>query len=153
MILAEGATLDPIQLLITQLGVGGIVIALLILGFLWTKPSIMREFQKSDERDEQKQALIDSLLASQRDVLPLLVEVDKRLIPLMDATQSMLKRVEALLDRVEREWDWRERRGRAEETSSPPPRGGRRRDYEDGGRGGFSESPGRGDRPPNEEGP
>lgn len=139
MIVAEGATLDPIQLLLTQAGIAGVVIALMLLGYLWAKPSVMREFEKSDEKDKQQQALIESLLASQKDVLPLLVEVDKRLIPLMDATQIMLRRVEALLDRVEREWEWRERRGRADET--PPQRGRSERDFEDRSRGGFGQGP------------
>lgn len=149
MVIAAGATLDPVQLLITQLGVGGIVIAIIILGYLWPKYAVMREFAQADERIKQMQALIDSLLASQKDVLPLLVEVDKRLIPLMDATQNMLKRVEALLDRVEREWEWRERRSRAVPEEGPGRGAGR--DYEDRSRSGSGEGAGRGDRPPNEE--
>lgn len=133
MILAAGATIDPLQLLLINAGTAGVVVVLLLLGWLWAKPSVTREFEKSDEKDKQQQALIETLLASQREILPLLTEVDKRLIPLMEGTQAVLKRMEGLLDRIEREWEWRERRGRAEEA---PPSRGVRRDYEDGGGGG-----------------
>jgi hypothetical protein len=150
VIIAAGATLDPVQLLITQLGVGGIVIAIIILGYLWPKYAVMREFAQADERIKQMQALIDTLLASQKDVLPLLMEVDKRLIPMMDNTQGLLKRMETLLDRVEREWEWRERRGRGIPEEAPGRRGGG--DYEDRRGGGVGEGPSRGDRPPNEAG-
>lgn len=144
--IADGATLDPLQLLLINAGQAGVVVVLLLMGYLWAKPSVEREFDKSDTKDKQQQALIDSLLTSQKEVLPLLTEVDKRLIPLMEGTQAQLKRMEALLDRIEREWDWRERRGRVEEA---PPRGVRR-DYEDRGGGGGREGPGSGDYPPGE---
>lgn len=144
MILADGATLDPLQLLLINAGQAGVVVVLLLMGWLWAKPSVEREFDKSDAKDRQQQALIDSLLSGQQEVLPLLTEVDKRLIPLMEGMQASLKRTEGLLDRVEREWEWRERRGRVEEAPSR----GIRRDYEDGGGGGGREGPGAGDYPP-----
>lgn len=147
MILAEGATLDPVQLLLINAGTAGVVVVLILVGWLWAKPSVEREFNKSDETIKQQQGLIDSLLQGQREVLPLLTEVDKRLIPLMEATQAMLKRMEGLLDRIEREWDWRERRGRAAEAQ---PTRGVGRDYEDSGRGGLSEGTGPIDYPPGE---
>ena len=147
MILAEGATLDPVQLLLINAGTAGVVVVLLLVGWLWAKPSVEREFSKADTKDQQQQALIDSLLQGQREVLPLLTEVDKRLIPLMETTQALLRRMEGLLDRIEREWEWRERRGRVEEA---PPTRGFGRDHEDRGGGGFREGPGAGDYPPGE---
>jgi hypothetical protein len=147
MVLAAGASLDPIQLLLINAGTAGVVVVLILVGWLWAKPSVEREFEKSDTKDKQQQALIDSLLTSQKEVLPLLMEVDKRLIPLMETTQQMMKRVEGLLDRVEREWEWRERRGRVQEE---PPRDRSRRDPEDRGRGGSGQGPGPGDYPEGE---
>jgi hypothetical protein len=120
------------------------------MGWLWAKPSVIREFAKSDERDKEKQALIDTLLAGQKEVLPLLMEVDKRLIPLMEGMQNALTRTAALLDRVEREWEWRERRTRVSEEQAT---GRFSRDFEDRGRGGEREGPGPGDHPPGEERP
>lgn len=134
MILAAGATLDPLQLLLINAGTAGVVVVLLLMGWLWAKPSVEREFNKADTKDTQQQALIDSLLQGQKEVLPLLTEVDKRLIPLMENTQALIRRVETLLDRIEREWEWRERRGRAQEET--PPTRGFRRDDEDRSRGG-----------------
>jgi hypothetical protein len=118
-VIAAETTLDPIQLIITQAGVAGAVVVLMIFGILWAKPSVMREFDKADAKDRQQQALIDTMLAVyHQEVLPTLADVDKRLVPVLETTQKVLQRVEALLDRMEREWDWRERRGRAEEESS-----------------------------------
>jgi hypothetical protein len=142
MILAAGATLDPIQLLLINAGTAGVVVVLILVGWLWAKPSVEREFKKSDDKDAQQQVLISSMLADQKEVIPLLLEVDKRVVPLMENTQIMLKRVEALLDRMEREWDWRERRGRVQEEASRDRSG---RDLEDRGRGGGGEGTGTGD--------
>ena len=150
MILAEGATLDPLQLLLINAGTAGVVVVLLLMGWLWAKPSVEREFNKADTKDVQQQALIDSLLTSQKEVIPLLGDVDKRLIPLMEGTQVSLKRMEGLLDRIEREWEWRERRGRSEET--PPNRGFRRDDENRRGSGEY-QGAGPGDHPSGEERP
>lgn len=152
--IAAGATLDPLQLLLINAGTAGVVVVLVLLGWLWAKPSVEREFKKADEKDTQQQALINTMLADQKEVIPLLLEVDKHVVPLMEATQvmmtatqMMLKRVEALFDRMEREWDWRERRGRVSEAPSGYGPG---RDYDDRGRGGGGEGPGPGDNPPGE---
>lgn len=145
--IAEGATLDPIQLLLTNTGTIGIFFVLGMLGYIWLKPSVEREFKKADEKDSQQQALINTMLADQKEVIPLLLEVDKHVVPLMEATQVMLKRVEVLLDRMEREWEWRERRGRVSEAPSGYGPG---RDYDDRRGGGGGEGPGPGDYPPGE---
>lgn len=150
MVLAAGASLDPIQLLLVNAGTAGVVVVLILVGWLWAKPSVEREFSKSDETVRKQQVLIESLLTQQKEVLPLLTEVDKRLIPLMEATQSLLKRMEGLLDRIEREWEWRERRGRAEEA---PPTRRFSRDDENRGGGGERQGPGPGDYPSGEDRP
>lgn len=146
---ADTTTLDPIQLLITQAGIAGVFIALILIGWLWPKLAVMREFDRADAKDKQQQALIASLLEDQKDVLPLLMEVDKRLIPLLESTTALLKRMEGLLDRVEREWEWRERRGRAAEET---PYGGSGRDYGDRRGSGGREGSGPGDHPQGEVG-
>jgi hypothetical protein len=136
-VIADTTTLDPTQLLITQAGVAGAVVVMMIFGILWAKPSVTREFEKADNQAKQQQALIDTLLAVYHgEVLPTLTDIDKRLIPLLEETQKTLGRVESLLDRQEREWDWRERRGRAEEEAS---RSRSRRDHEDRDRSGSGE--------------
>jgi hypothetical protein len=146
---AEEATIDPLQLLMVNAGVAGVVVVLILVGWLWAKPSVTREFDKSDERAKQQQVLLDTLLADYRtSLLPALLEVDKRVVPLMESTTVVLKRIEVLLDRVEREWDWRERRGREEETRF------RRGGSDAGGdRGGGGEGPGAGDHPEGENRP
>lgn len=150
MILAEGATIDPLQLLMVNAGVAGVVVVLILVGWLWAKPSVTREFEKSDERDKQKQLLLDTLLADYRNsLLPALLEVDKKVVPLMESTTAMLKRVELLLDRIEREWDRLDRRGREASEGGI----GRGRTYEDGGRGSERQSPGAGDYPTGEDRP
>lgn len=151
MIIAAGASLDPLQLLLINAGTAGVVVVLLLMGWLWAKPSVDREFNKADTKDTQQQALIDSLLTSQKEVLPLLTEVDRRLIPLMEGTQQSLKRMEGLLDRIEREWEWRERRSRNEET--PGSNRGFRRDDEGSRGGGEYQSAGPGDHPSGEDRP
>lgn len=145
--IASGATLDPLQLLLINAGTAGVVVVLVLLGWLWAKPSVEREFKKADEKDAQQQALIATMLADQKEVIPLLLEVDKHVVPLMEATQVMLRRVETLLDRMEREWDWRERRGRVQEAPSGYGPG---RDYGDRGGGGGGEGSGSVDHPPGE---
>jgi hypothetical protein len=147
LIVAAGASLDPLQLLMVNAGVAGVVVVLILVGWLWAKPSVTREFEKADERDKQKQVLLDTLLADYRtSLLPALLEVDQRVVPLMESTTAVLKRIEVLLDRVEREWDWRERRSREEETRFRP--GGA---YEGGRGGGGRQGPGPIDHPPGEE--
>jgi hypothetical protein len=142
MILAEGATLDPLQLLLVNAGTAGVVVVLILVGWLWAKPSVEREFKKADDKDSEQKALIASMMADQKEVIPLLLEVDKKVVPMMETTQALLKRVEALLDRMEREWDWRERRGRVQET---PPRDRPGRDYDDSGGGGGTQGSSAGD--------
>jgi hypothetical protein len=138
---ADVFTTDPLQLLLVNAGVSGVVVVLIIVGWLWAKPSVTREFEKADAADRQKQALIDTLLAVYHsEVLPTLTDVDKRLIPLLEETQKALNRTVVLLDRQEREWDWRERRGRVEEEAPSRRLGG---DAQGGGRGGG----GQGQRP------
>lgn len=139
MMLASGATIDPLQLLLINAGTAGVVVVLILVGWLWAKPSVEREFKKADDKDSQQQALIATMLADQKEVIPLLLDVEKHVVPLMEATQVMLRRVETLLDRVEREWEWRERRGRVEEETS---RSRSRRDYDDRRRGGGGEGSG-----------
>lgn len=150
MLIAEGATLDPLQLLLVNAGSAGVVVVLILVGWLWAKPSVEREFKKSDDKDAQQQALIATMLSDQKEVIPLLLEVDKRVVPLMEATQELLRRVEILLDRMEREWEWRERRGRVQEEASPSRQ---RRDFEDRGRGRGGEGSGAGDYPSGEDRP
>jgi hypothetical protein len=150
MVLAAGASLDPIQLLLVNAGTAGVVVVLILVGWLWAKPSVIREFEKADAKAKEDKALIESLLASQKEVIPLLIEVDKRVVPLMESTQALLKRVEGLIDRAERDWEYRERRGRVSEETTY---GGTRRDLGDRDRGGLREGPGSGDYRPGEERP
>jgi hypothetical protein len=118
MVLAAGASLDPLQLLLINAGTAGVVVVLILVGWLWAKPSVEREFAKADKKATEDKVLIDQLLAGQKEVIPLLIEVDKRIVPLMESTQTMLRRVEARLDLIEREWDRRERRGRVSEETT-----------------------------------
>lgn len=138
MLLAAETSLDPIQLLLINAGTAGVVVVLILVGWLWAKPSVTREFEKSDRKAAEDKALIDSLLAAQRETIPLLIEIDKRVVPMMEATSSLLKRVETLLEKVEREWEWRERSGRVQEEAP----GAARRGYGDRARGGSREDAG-----------
>ena len=131
MVIAAGATLDPVQLLLTQAGIGGIFIALILMGYFWAKPSVMREFAKSDQKALEDKALIESLLETQKQVIPLLIEVDRQVIPL-------LHEVRTLLQEFRREWEWRERTGRVQEEASRRPS----REYGDRPGSGRSERPG-----------
>ena len=151
MVLAAGTSLDPVQLLLINAGTAGVVVVLLLMGWLWAKPSVTREFEKSDAKAKEDKALIETLLATQKEVIPLLIEVDKRVVPLMEATQDLMRRMETLLERIEREWDWRERRGRVQEET--PYDRGAERNPRFGDRGGSRESPGSGDNPPGESRP
>lgn len=150
MVLAAGASLDPIQLLLINAGTAGVVVVLILVGWLWAKPSVIREFEKADKKAAEDKVLIDGLLASQREVIPLLIEVDKRVVPLMESTQAMLKRVEGLLDRVERDSEWRERRGRVQEETAY---GSSRRDVGDRDRGSSREGTSPSDHPEGEDRP
>jgi len=111
-VLGTETTLDPIQLILTQAGVAGAVVVLLIFGVLWAKPSVQREFQRADDRDKQQQALIDTMLAVyHKEVLPTLAEIDKRLVPLLEDVSDVLKRIQVLLDQQEqvvKERQWAE---------------------------------------------
>jgi len=119
MVLAEGTSLDPVQLLLINAGTAGVVVVLILMGWLWAKPSVTREFEKSDKQKAEDKALIEALLSTQKETIPLLIEIDKRVIPMMEATTLLLRRVEGLLERVEREWEWRERTGRVQQEESP----------------------------------
>jgi len=137
-VIVANASLDPTQLLLTQTGVAGTMVVLMIFGILWAKPSVMRDFQNADDQAKQQQALIDTMLAVYHsEVLPTLADIDKRLIPLLEETQRALNRTVTLLDRQEREWDWRERRSRVEEEA---PRYGPGGDAQGGAGSGISES-------------
>jgi hypothetical protein len=147
VILGAGASLDPIQLLLINAGTAGVVVVLILVGWLWAKPSVVREFEKADAQHAQDKALLDTLLADYRtSVLPTLMDVDKRVIPLLESTSLLLQRVEGLLDRIEREWERRDDREgpEARRTSRP---------YQDRRRGGAGEESGSGDYPPGEDRP
>lgn len=110
--LGTETTLDPIQLILTQAGVAGAVVVLMLVGWLWPKMAVQREFQRADDRDKQQQALIDTMLAVyHKEVLPTLAEIDKRLVPLLEDVSDLLKRVQVLLDQQEqivKERQWAE---------------------------------------------
>lgn len=113
---------DPYQVLITNAGVVGVVLVLILFGILHTKPAVDRERVLADQaraRDEtelvRRQALIDTLLAVyHHEVLPTLGDYEKRLAPL-------LERVELLVKHCEQELRIFERSGHAPPENLPRP--------------------------------
>lgn len=98
-------TIDPTVFLSNGI-TAAVVVGLMLIGWLWSKPAVDREFAKQ----AQMQALIDTLLAVyHHEVLPTLGDIDKRMIPLME--------------RLERELDWRDRDRAPLRRDQDPPGG------------------------------
>jgi len=102
-------SLDPFQILVAQAGVVGVVVVLLMMGQLYTGKSVQRErdlgaaqLARDDAELARRQALIDTLLAVyHHEVLPTLSDVDRRMVPLMEKTETALNRLEPALQRTE----------------------------------------------------
>lgn len=132
---ADGAV-DPIQNLIGAGGIVGIFFVLALMGFIWLKPAVDREFEKA----VRQQALIDTLLAVyHHEVLPTLGDYERRLSPLLVRVEALLREVEWLLER--RQAEWREGGGSGSVGDF------RRRGNAGGPGSGFDQGPGPGDHP------
>jgi hypothetical protein len=114
------ADIDPYQALIINAGVAGVFIVLFLLGQVYTRPSVERERQLYDlsrARDDaeiaRQRALIDTLVSVYNsEVLPTLASYEKVLPPLLERTNRLGQRIEAILERHERELDIRDRERR-----------------------------------------
>lgn len=131
------AATDPLSALIGSAGTAGIVVVMLVMGYLHTRPAMEREQKVADAELARRQALIDTLLAVyHHEVLPTLGDIDRRLVPMMERTEKMLTQVEWLFGQLER------RSGATPDTYF------RSRSGEAGLGGGFGQSPGSGPHPP-----
>lgn len=79
MAFAAGATgNDPTALI--QFGVLGVILMLILFGFLWAKPSVDRILVDKDRAEKQRDELIDLY---HQQIVPLLVETKDKTLPLM----------------------------------------------------------------------
>ena len=97
------AVTDPLSALLGSAGTAGIVVVLIIMGYLHSRPAMDREQKVADTELARRQAMIDTLLAVyHHEVLPTLSDIDKRLMPLMERNEKMLLQVEWLFGQMER---------------------------------------------------
>lgn len=97
------AVSDPLSALIGSAGTAGIVVVLLIMGYMHTRPAMDRERLVADAELARRQAMIDTLLAVyHHEVLPTLGDIEKRMIPMMEKTEQVLTEVQWLFAQLER---------------------------------------------------
>jgi hypothetical protein len=90
MILAAAA--DPTQLI--QFGVLGIILALILVGWLWAKPSVDRLIEDKERAEAQRDALVE---VYQSDVIPALKDWNDRVDRITSEVVPVLTEVKALL--------------------------------------------------------
>lgn len=131
MVLAEATSLDPFQLLITQAGIAGIMLVLLMTGQLYTGKSVQRERDLAEAQlarqeaertrveleSARRQAMIDTLLAIYHgEILPTLADYEKKLAPALANVVEVVRKMEWIIGEYER-------RGRGAEENSWRPTG------------------------------
>lgn len=77
---------DPTALI--QFGILGIIVALILFGWLWAKPSVDRIIRDKERAEEQRDQMIDIY---QKQVIPVLNDVQDKLIPMLTTVQYELR--------------------------------------------------------------
>ena len=91
---------QPVQFDITalvQYGVLGVILILVLLGYLWAKPSVDRLIKDKERAEEQRDALLDTY---QTKVIPVLTEVQLNMIPGLAKVADSLVEVQRTADQI-----------------------------------------------------
>lgn len=93
---SSGISGDPTALI--QFGVLGVILMLVLFGFLWAKPSVDRIIADKEKAENQRDALMETF---QNQVIPFLSEVKDHVVPginkVLDEQQSLHKRIDDIL--------------------------------------------------------
>lgn len=91
---------DPTDLI--QFGALGVVVMLILFGFLEAKPAVDRLIRDKEAAEAQRDALVD---VYQTEVIPALAQVNQGLtrvadqvVPLMTETKALLERVQVIIE-------------------------------------------------------
>lgn len=89
-VLAQAATPNPFDFL--QYGVLGLVIAALLLGWLWAKPSVDQLKADKSAVEAQRDALIE---AYETQVIPVLTDVQREFVPATSGVADAIRTLRA----------------------------------------------------------
>jgi hypothetical protein len=95
---ADGIVGDPTSLI--QFGVLGVILMLVLFGFLWAKPSVDRLIADKEKAEQQRDDLMETF---QTQVIPVLAEVKDRVVPGINSILSEQQRLNGLISSISRE--------------------------------------------------
>lgn len=74
-----------------QYGVLGLVVVGLLLGWIWAKPAVQRLIEDKEKAENQRDTLIQTY---ETQVIPLLRDVDQKIVPALTQVAEAVKRVD-----------------------------------------------------------